>query len=145
MSFNMMEVDGWAHVFVRYNMNNLWNCILLLILRTDVLLKQSHVWHSQSMEAYFIVKQPCNTFYNLKYTNMLLRYSVAAPHGLCVLSHLFSVSIWISWIVGNAHVQCWKIITFGYNAYVTKNPNAQLRRPRVYVISNLHNQYRLLC
>ena len=41
------------------------------------------------MEAYFIVKQPCNTFYNLKSTNMLLRYSVAAPHGLCVLSYLF--------------------------------------------------------
>ena len=48
----------------------------------------------------------CNTFYNLKYTNILLRYSVAAPHGLCVLSHLFSVLFEFSLIVGNAHVQC---------------------------------------
>ena len=29
------------------------------------------------------------TLYNLKYTNMLLRYSVAAPHDLCVLPHFF--------------------------------------------------------
>ena len=39
------------------------------------------------------------------------------------------------------------LVTFSNNAYVTNknNPNLQLQRPLVYVISKLHNQYLLSC